>query len=185
MSISRFIVSASALVLAVTTATNAAIVGTYSIGTGANTAMIQIDQEDGDGYLFSVSFDTANYTSWNALLDIDTALESLALTYETFSWGAFLTGVTIDGDSDFGTGDLWPIENYWHFWLHDTGAWQQAAFGATDRVLANGSNDAWTFGSPTPPQGVPAPGVLALSLFSLATFRARCRSGRTSASLLK
>lgn len=185
MSISQFTVGASALVLAVATSTQAAIIGTYSIGTGANTALIQIDQEDGDGYLFSVSFDAANYTSWNALVDIDASLESLALHYDTYSWGVFLTGVTIDGDHDHGTGDLWPIENYWHFWLRDTGSWQMAAFGPTDRLLVNGSNDAWTFGSPTPPQAVSAPGALVLSLFSLATFRARRRSTHTSASLLK
>lgn len=185
MSISQFTVGASALVLAVTASTQAAIIGTYSIGTGSNTALIQIDQDDGDGYLLSVSFEAANYTSWNALLDIDAALGSLAVNYDTYSWGFFLTGVEIDGDHDYGTGDLWPIENYWHFWLRDSGSWQMAAFGPADRLLANGSNDAWTFGSPTPPQGVPGPGALVLSLFSLATCRARRRSTHTSASLVK
>ena len=183
MSISRFTVSASALVLSVTT--HAAIIGTFEIGTGANRASIQIDQEDGDGYLFAVNFDDSNYSSWDALLDIDASLTSVSMTYDTYTWGNFLTGITIDGDTDSGTGDLWPIENYWHFWLHDTSAWEQAQFGASDRLLVNGSSDAWTFGSPTPPQGVPAPSVLALIPFSLAVFPRRRRSNRTSASRAK
>ncbi len=183
MSISRFIVSASALVVSVTT--HAAIIGNHSVGSGANSAVIQIDQEDGDGYLFTVAWDGAAYDSLDALFAIDIAMDSVSMTFETFSFGTMLTGITIDGDSDFGTGDLWPIENYWHFWLRDTGAWDQAQFGASDRLLFNGASDAWTFGSPTPPQSVPAPGAVVLSLFSLAAFRARCRSVHTSTSQLK
>ncbi|MSR70331.1 MAG: hypothetical protein EXS17_08315 [Phycisphaerales bacterium] len=185
MSISRFTVGASALVLSVTSASHAAIVAAYSVGTGANTAAVQIDQEDGDGYLFNVAWDAAGYTSWDALLDIDLALSALSITFDTYSFGTFLTGVTIDGDTDYGTGDLWPIENYWHFWLRDSGAWEQAAFGADDRLLFNGASDGWTFGSSTAPQSVPAPGALVLSLFSVAVSRARRRSIRTSASQVK
>ncbi|MSQ91150.1 MAG: hypothetical protein EXS01_07145 [Phycisphaerales bacterium] len=183
MFISRFTGSAAVLVLSTTA--NAAIIGSFSVGAGANSASIQIDQEDGDGYLFTVSWDAAGYTSWDALLEIDSSLDSFAMTYDTYSWGVFLTGLTIDGDTDFGTGDLWPLENYWHFWVKDSGAWDQAAFGASDRPLFHGASDAWTFGSPTPPQGVPAPGALALSLSLLPVFRGRRRSDRTSASLLK
>ncbi len=180
MSISRFTGSACALTIAATT--QGAIIDSFNVGTGANLATIQIDQEDGDGYLFRVAFDSSSYTSWDALMDIDAAIPSLALTYETYSWGIFLTGVSIDGDTDFGTGDLWPIENWWHFWLHDSGTWNQASFGATDRLLFDGASDAWTFGSPTPPQSVPAPGALALMLFSGAVFRGRRRSAHTRAS---
>ncbi len=182
MSASRLIVSAIALAISATS--HAAIIGTYSVGAGANSASIQIDQEDGDGYLFNVHWDAATFTSWNALVEIDTALETLWLTYEDHSWGIFITGITVDGDTDHGTGDQWPIENYWHFWLHDhdTGAWEQAMFGPADRALFNGAQDAWVFGSAIAPQSVPAPGALAITLSSLAVCRGRSRSGHTRAS---
>ncbi len=180
MSVSRFTGSACALTIAATT--QGAIIDSFNVGTGANLATIQIDQEDGDGYLFLVAFDSPSFSSWDALLEIDAALPSLSLTYETYSWGMFLTGVSIDGDTDYGTGDLWPVENWWHFWLRDSGVWTQSSIGATDRVLFNGASDAWTFGSPVPPQGAPAPGTLALSLSSWVVFRGRRRSAHTRAS---
>ncbi len=161
---------------------NAGLVASYEIGIGTHTASIQIDQEDGDAYLFNVHWSGGSYTSWQAMLDADAALEGLSLQYDTYSWGVFLTGVTIDGDTDFGFGDLWPIENYWHFWLHDTAEWEMASFGATERALFDGARDAWVFGSPIAPQGVPAPGALALTLAWSAVCRGRCRSARRRAS---
>ena len=180
MSSIRFSVSALALVLSTTT--HAAIIDTYSIGTGANFASIQIDQEDGDGYLFNVHWDSANYTSWDALVDIDSEVDALSMTYDTYSWGIFLTGISIDGDLDYGTGDQWPIENFWHFWIHGTGAWEMAMTGATDSVLVDGARDAWVFGSAIPPQSVPAPGSIAITLASIAACRGRCRSVHMRAS---
>ena len=187
MSISSLFVSARALVVSVaftffaSSQAYAAIIADFDIGIGANLASIQIDQEDGDGYLFYVRWDSANYTSWDALVDIDAALPTFSMTYDTYSWGIFLTGITIGGDTNYGQGDLWPIENYWHLWLQDTGSWDQAAFGASDRVLFNGASDAWVFGSSIVPQSVPAPG--AITLFSIAVCPRRRRSNHTKASL--
>jgi len=153
---------------------SAGLIATYEVGEGTHSAAIQIDQEDGDTYLFNVHFSGDVYSSWNAMLDIDASLDSVSLQYDTYSWGVFLTGITIDGDTDVGYGDLWPIENYWHFWLRDTGSWEMAMFGATDRSLFDGAFDAWVFGSPQAPQSVPAPGALALML----TWAAACRGRR-------
>ena len=52
------------------------------------------------------------------------------------------------------------------------GAWEMAMFGASDRMLSNGSADAWVFGSGDAPQSVPAPG---LALFALTMLRRRAR----------
>jgi len=41
------------------------------------------------------------------------------------------------------------------------GQWELAMFGASDRALADGSADAWVFGSSAAPQAVPTPGALA------------------------
>lgn len=169
----------AAVALISASAATAGIVGTFDIGTGSHWSSIQIDQEDGDGYIFNVHWDAPNYTSWDALVDIDAELDSLALTYDTYSWGVFLTGISIDSDLDYGTGDLWPIENYWHFWIKDTGAWEMAMFGASDRVLFDGAHDAWTFGSPALPQGVPAPGAIAITMAWTAVCRGRRRPSRT------
>ena len=160
----------------------AGIIGTYEVGTGVNAATIQIDQFDGDGYLFNIHWDSAGYSSWNALLDIDAALTSVLLQYDTYSWGVFLTGITVDGDTNYGVGDLWPIENYWHFWVHDPGAWEQASFGASDRVLFDGAQDAWVFGSGAMPQAVPAPAALALMVGAAGACRGSRRRDRTRAS---
>lgn len=181
VSVRTLVVGFSSLIFSVASASGA-IISSFDVGAGANMAVIQFDQEDGDGYLFNVRWDAAAYTSWDALLAIDTALDSVSITYQTLSFGNFLTGVTIDGDTNYGEGDLWPIENYWHFWVRDTGSWVQAEFGANDRILSNGQSDAWVFGSSTLPQSVPAPGALALTLLSLATCRARRRSDHMKAS---
>ncbi len=160
----------------------AGIIATYDVGSGTNAATIQIDQEDGDGYLFNVHWEGATYSSWDALLDIDASLTSLSMQYDAYSWGNFLTGIAIDGDSDYGTGDLWPIENYWHLWIADSGSWQQAVVGASDRALFNGASDAWVFGSAAAPQSVPAPAALSLLLVSSAVSRGRRQRDRTQAS---
>jgi len=181
VSVRTLVVGFSSLIMSVAPA-HGAIIGTFDVGVGSNAASIQFDQEDGDGYIFNVRWDALHYTSWDAIIDIDAALDSVSITYQTFSWGYFLTGVTIDGDTNYGVGDLWPIENYWHFWVHDTGSWMQAQFGASDRILTNGLSDAWVFGSSALPQIVPAPGAMALTLLSLATCRARRRSDHMKAS---
>ena len=158
------------------------IISTHEIGSGTHSASIQIDQQDGDGYLFTVHWDAVGYTSWDALIDIDESMTSVSLQYDTFSWGVFLTGITIDGDTDFGVGDQWPIENYWHFWVRDSGAWEQASFGASDRVLFDGAQDAWVFGSGAMPQAVPAPAALALMVGAAGACRGSRRRDRTRAS---
>jgi len=70
-----------------------------------------------------------------------------------------VTGIGFDADYEYGNGDLWPIENYWHYWTEVNGQWEMAMFGASDRMLVDGSKDAWVFGSSDAPQAVPAPGA--------------------------
>jgi hypothetical protein len=151
----------------------AGIVDAFDVGSGGKSAVIQVDFSNGNGYLFTVHWSAASYTSWNAMLDIDAALPGVSLHYDTYPFGVLLTGVTIGGDADDGQGDLWPIENYWHFWVKDSGSWQQSMIGASDHQLRDGGADAWVFGSPTAPQVVPAPGAAALALSSLRRRRRR------------
>ena len=48
----------------------------------------------------------------------------------------------------------------------------KAMLGASDRILTNGSADAWVFGSGDAPQSVPSPGLAA---FALTMLRRRAR----------
>lgn len=154
--------SACAL-LFVGSSANAAIVGTFSVGSGASTSTIQVDFANGNGYVITYSWD-GPATGWSALLAVDAALSDMSIQYQTFSFGVFLTGVSIGADHDYGTGDQWPIENYWHYWTAQPtdapGSWTSSMIGAADRALVNGARDAWVFGSPALPQPVPAPGAL-------------------------
>jgi len=95
------------------------------------------------------------------------------LQYDVYPFGSFVTGIGLGTDYEYGTGDLWPVENYWHYWTEVDGQWQMAMFGASDRTLTDGSKDAWVFGSAAAPQAVPAPGVAAVALLAFARSRRR------------
>ncbi|MSR34197.1 MAG: hypothetical protein EXS12_05290 [Phycisphaerales bacterium] len=159
--------------IVVSTCATAAIVGTFTVGSGNKSASIQIDFESGNGYLINFSWSASAHSSWDAMLAVDAALPQMSMQYDTYSFGVFLTGVTIGADTNDGQGDVDPYENYWHLWTKDSGPWEQAMFGASDRVLANGSLDAWVFGSSTAPQNIPAPG--AAMVFMASAFGARRR----------
>ena len=157
----------------VCTSVHAAIVDTFTVGAGDKSASIQIDFENGNGYLINYSWSASAQSSWDAMLAVDTALSNMSMQYDTYSFGVFLTGVTIDADTNYGQGDIEPYENYWHFWTKDSGQWEQAMFGASDHPLVNGGSDAWVFGSSTVPQNIPAPGAAMLIMAS--AFGARRR----------
>jgi len=174
MSISFVTRGAAAIAsVVVCTSVHAAIVDTFTVGSGDKSASIQIDFENGNGYLINYSWSASAQSSWDAMLAVDTALSNMSMQYDTYSFGVFLTGVTIDADTNYGQGDVEPYENYWHLWIKDSGQWEQAMFGASDRILFNGASDAWVFGSSTAPQNIPAPGAVVLIMAS--AFGARRR----------
>ena len=171
-------ITSAAIIAAVSaSAADAALVATFDVGAGNNQATIQIDQNDGDTYLYSFHFASESVSSWDALLAIDAELDSFSLEYQTYSFGVFLTGITIEGDRDYGTGDLWPIPNYWHFWIDSAEGWSLAPIGAQARILTAGSADAWVFGTNAAPQVIPAPaaGIGALLMMGFARRRAVLR----------
>jgi len=161
---------AALAVACLATSSSAALIATYSIGSGSSTSSVQIDFANGNGYLFNVSWDQA-MNSYQLLQYIDAELSTVSHSAQIYSFGAFVTGIGVGSDSDFGTGDLWPVPNYWHFWTQDTGSWAQSMTGASGRTIFNGSADAWVFGSPASPQVVPAPGALALIALGLRSRR--------------
>ena len=148
---------AAALVL-VSSPALAGIVATYDVGTGASTSTIQVDFSNGNGYVINLSW-TEPMNGFEAMQAIAAAVPASQLQYDVYPFGSFVTGIGLGSDFEYGNGDLWPIENYWHYWTEVNGQWEMAMFGASDRMLSNGSKDAWVFGSGDAPQTVPAPGA--------------------------
>jgi hypothetical protein len=149
---------AAALVL-VSSHAVAGIVATYDVGTGTSTSTIQVDFSNGNGYVINLSW-TEPMNGFEAMQAIAAAVPASQLQYDVYPFGSFVTGIGLGPDFEYGNGDLWPIENYWHYWTEVNGQWEMAMFGASDRMLSNGSKDAWVFGSSVAPQAVPAPGAL-------------------------
>jgi hypothetical protein len=144
----------------------AGVVASYDVGTGASTSTIQVDFTNGNAYQVTLRWDTA-MNGFDALQAATSAIAGAALAYDAYPFGNFVTGIGFDADYEYGNGDLWPIENYWHYWTEVNGQWEMAMFGASDRMLTDGSKDAWVFGSSDVPQAVPAPGAL-LALVAVA-----------------
>jgi hypothetical protein len=162
--------SATMAVACLASSSSAAIIASYSVGSGSSTSSVQIDFSNGNGYLFTVRWDEP-MNGYQLLQYIDSQLETVSHTAQVFSFGAFVTGIGVGADTEYGEGDQWPVENYWHYWTQDSGTWQQAMVGASDRTIFNGSFDAWVFGSSVAPQAVPAPGALALLVLGMRSRR--------------
>jgi hypothetical protein len=171
--------SAAALAAIALTASHASagIVASYDAGAGSNHAGFQIDFSNGNAYLVDVRWSgTQNgYNGFDATQTIAAAIPGAQLQFDAYDFGAFVTGIGIGQDYEYGTGDLWPkVENYWHYWVKVGGAWEQAAFGPSDHVLTDGTDVAWVFGSGAAPQSVPAPGAV-VTLLALVRGRRRRR----------
>ena len=159
------------LSLALPMAAQAALVGTYTVGTGSNSATLQFDFENGNTHLATVRWDGA-LNGFAALQMVTAGVAGGQLDFQTFSFGKFVTGIGLGADYQYGEGDLWPVENWWHYWTAEgTAAFADSMIGAADRQLADGSRDAWVFGSSAAPAAVPAPGAIVLACAAFARRR--------------
>jgi hypothetical protein len=140
----------------------AGLVATYDVGSGSNSATIQFDFENGNTHVATLRWDGV-LNGFEALQMVTGGVSGGRLDYLSFSFGKFVTGIGLGADYQYGEGELWPIENYWHYWTAEgDGAFEAAMFGAADRTLQDGSRDAWVFGSSAAPAAIPAPGALGL-----------------------
>jgi hypothetical protein len=155
----------------------AGIVSTFSVGAGASTSTIQVDFSNGNGYVVNLSW-TEPMSGFQAMQAIAAGIAGAQLQYDVFPFGSFVTGIGLGADFEYGNGDLWPVENYWHYWTEVGGQWEMAMFGASDRMLTDGSRDAWVFGSSAVPQAVPGPGAGVLLMLAARTRRRRVRRRR-------
>jgi len=164
--------SALALSCTLTVGATAGLVSTQTIGSGAKSASLQFDFENGNTHVVNLRWD-GTLTGFGALEIMSTQATGGRLDFLSFTFGKFVTGLGVGGDYQYGEGELWPIENYWHYWTEVNGQWEMAMFGASDRLLVDGSKDAWVFGSGAVPQAVPAPGAAAVALLAFARSRRR------------
>lgn len=145
---------------------HADIIQSYSLGTGASVSTVQIDFSNGNGYVFELRYD-GELSGFAALQWMAAEAPVFTLQTEVFPWGALVAGIGVGFDYDYGVGDLWPIENYWHYWVtNDADEWTWSDVGASDRMLTHGSADAWVFGSGIPPQTVPGAPAFTLALLT-------------------
>jgi hypothetical protein len=151
-----------AVALLCSTSAFAALVSSRTIGSGLKSATLQFDFENGNAHQVTLRWN-GDLNGFQALEMVAAQVSGAQLDYQSFSFGNFVTGIGIGGDYQYGEGDLWPVENYWHYWnAEGMGAWTESMVGADVRMLSDGSRDAWVFGSSVMPQAVPAPGVLTL-----------------------
>lgn len=114
-----------------------------------------------------------------------------SLTFDSFGLS---TGSPFDGrdatDADDHWQEGWVSDGYWSYWLGsgDDPSWEGAMTGMSDRVLTDGSWDAWSYAAgfgevlPSMPvaAAVPAPASLALLGAGLLAARRRRPQGRTA-----
>ena len=155
----------AAAIAAIASATaSASLVGTYTVGTGASASFVQFQFTNANTYLYEVRYDGA--MTGKGLFAIIGAAQTgfFSYTYDTYSFGDFVTGITVGSDSDSGYGTPPDYLDYWHYWtrgaLADT--WAESFIGFGDRAVSNGSWDGWVFNSATAPAAIPAPGAIAL-----------------------
>jgi len=141
---------------------HAGLMGSFDVGAGTKSATLQFDFENGNTWLATVRWEGV-MNGFEALQLVTGSVPGGQLTFQSFSFGKFVTGIGVAGDWQYGEGDLWPIENWWHYWTAEAaGAWSTSMIGASDRLLQDGSRDAWVFGSSAAPAPIPAPAALAL-----------------------
>jgi hypothetical protein len=150
-------------------------------GSGPDSAYVQIEFLTGEAFLFEVFFDGFDVSTFDLLQTLDAEVD-LTLEYIDFGgFGPFVTGLGWDGQ--YNSGDGSGGEDFWHFYIRDSIAlpWEFAPVGVSDRIVHDGSWDAFVFGRPDLPIElipVPAPpaGAIMLAL-ALRPARRRRRHG--------
>ncbi len=124
------------------------------IGSGDKAAGIYIEWKDGFGVEFVVRFEQESISGLD-LIRRAAADSSLTLDVQSYEWGEMLNGIAYAGhiNEGYDGGDDW-----WHYWVKDPEQdWiSPQTYGASERVVADGSWDGWVYGRAT----IPEPAVL-------------------------
>ncbi len=178
---------AIASALTITVSANAAIVGSYAVGSGSQVSTVQFDfvtlgTNETNTYLYEVAHDAGLFG--DDLFAIIAAAQPGYFSHEviTFSFGDALYSVGIGSDFAAGFGTAPDYLDYWHYWTRDNAAqaWSESWIGFGDRAVTDGSWDGWVFNLWGAPAAVPAPAVL--SLFAMLGMRQSRRRSVTCSS---
>jgi hypothetical protein len=164
-----------ACAIAVCGSANASLVGSYVVGSGANASFVQFQFTNNNTYLYEVRYDAP--LTGRGMFDVIALAQPsfFSFTYESFSFGDFVTGITIGSDVDSGSGTPPDYLDYWHYWTRasETNSWTESFIGFADRVVSNGSWDGWVFNSGSAPNAIPAPSAIALMALASVSRRRR------------
>lgn len=146
------------------------LVETWSVGSGAASAEIQIDFMNGNTYVFDLAFEgeIRGRDVFDLVRDEAATIDDLSFDFSliSYSFGDFLTGITLNQDSDYGEGSPPDYLDTWAYWTAEgAGDWSSSMIGFSDRILVDGSRDAWVFGTGAGPATIPAPATVAFALF--------------------
>lgn len=147
------------------------ISGTYGTGT-ENTSVVVIDFGT-KSYAFAYNYDGVK-SGADAIIDLDTAGIGVDVTYD-LTWGLWVSDIAYHNQAVRETTGDWPG---WAYYTSENGReWSSSGVGAADRMLSNGSWDAWNYTGwdsaymPTAPNpvtpAVPESPALLLALYSL------------------
>jgi hypothetical protein len=140
-------------------------------GTGSNQAILVIDWQDGDNSSLAWGYRWDGVKTGEDMLQaIDVADSRLTVEGSVGSYGFFVHGIRYDlGNSLVHNQTTLPDwSKSWSYWVMEDGSgsnWTGSGIGASDRQLANGSCDAWSFTAwdddynPISPPGEPTAAV--------------------------
>ena len=137
-----------------------------AVGSGQYQANVLIEFADAAEYQFDVAFDGS--TTGLGLFDIIEADTTLQTERNNYGYGWFINGISFEDHTNSGYGGG---ENWWHYWIRDNdqSAWIAPAFGAADRIVNDGCQDAWIYGRAGAP--TPEPTSILLMLPALLGYR--------------
>jgi hypothetical protein len=160
-------------------------------GSGANQAALVIDFQDGktsESFAWGYQFDGGSVTGAQMMIDIAASDPNLTVAYSgNATAGFFLSSIAyFDGVDNHSLVNSWgatpETSTAWGYYQAEgagnlPGSWSLSPTGASDRTLAEGSWDAWGYGTydatwshVTPPSGdvmpaaIPEPRLIALFL---------------------
>lgn len=167
--------AAAVAVSTLASAAQAGLVGSWTVGSGANASFLQFEFTNANTYLYEVRYDGA--LRGDDLFAIVAAAQPGFFSYQviSFSFGDALFAVAIGADSDEGFGTPPDYLDYWHYWTRESSqsTWTASMTGFADRVVSDGSWDGWVFNSNAAPSVVPAPATLVLLAGAAAVRRRR------------
>ena len=148
------------------------LVDTFEVGTGEFTSEVLFQFENENQYLYKVQY--SGTMTGRDLFDvmIDAQPDFFDATIDSYSFGDFLVDLTIGDDYNGGYGSPPDYLDSWQYWTSDGpfDDWASSMVGFSDRIVQDGSRDAWVFNSANAP--IPAAPV---GFFMLGTVALRRR----------